>query len=310
MIKQNIIRFGQKIVSLMKKLIHAFWRCVLISWKFLMKNKRSAIVCLPIFLLLYYVIGSIVCEKIDKNTDFEVKQIDRGYMYVQAAADLIKREIDDHLFAPNLPFIFPVAVLDNMPSFQKGIIKQLQSTVHVSAAYTNDEFMKKADKLLSYPTNVWLFSKTKDFKIEPSSVAQYRKARRNLLKFNDEADYNKFLSDKVLAGIRQDLTDVQNLLENQIRSHKSKDADDVFYYAQGRLYAAYIVLKAVAKQSGADLLLILEPIKEALVLNPPYVKNGDLAAVSSPNHLLVLAYLSLKARSGVDEILKEKTNVD
>ena len=84
----------------------------------------------------------------------------------------------------------------------------------------------------------------------------------------------------------------------------------MFYYAQGRLYAAYVVLKSAAKQSGVDLSLVLEPMKEALALNPSYVKNGDLAAVSSPNHLLVLAYLSLKARSGVDEILKEKSNVD
>lgn len=309
--KENkILKQINKMKPFMKKTVEVMKKGALKIWNMLKRNRRSALVFLPIFLILYYVVGSAVSEKIDKNTNFEIKNVDKGYAYVQASADLIRREIDEHLFTPNLPFVFPAWALDNMPAFQKGIIGQLQSVAHTSALNVNSEALQKADELLSYPSEVWLFSQTKDFRIEPSSVAQYRKARRYLLKFNEHAKRDDAMFEKILAALYEDLANIQTLLEKQIATQKSGNADDVFYFSQGRLYALYVVMKAIQKDSGTDLSSVSEPMEQALNLNPTYVKNGALAGFSSPNHLLELAYFTLKARYALSELLRKAENAD
>ena len=308
--KKDIIKYAKKSVMLAKNTIGLIFRGILRCGRFLRKHKRSALFYLPILLIFYYAVGSVVSEKIDKDPNFEIKKVDKGYIYVQSMADLIKREIDEHVFTPNLPFIFPASVLDNMPAFQKGIIKQVGQIVHAMAIYTNNEALKKADDLLSYPAEVWLFSKTKDFKIEPSSVAQYRKARRQLLKFNDFANRDNVMFEKVLDAVDLSLTDIQNLLETQVYIKKSGYADDVFYFAQGRLYAVYVVLKSVGQEFDIDLDSALRAMEKALKLNPFYVKNGVPASFASPNHLLELAYFTLKSQKALDDEREKKRHVD
>ena len=162
-----------------KARLKAFCAYVRRSWK-------SIAVILPLVLLLYYTIGGYVTNTIDKNISFESKVYDRGLNVVGIGADLIKREVDDNMWTPNLPFIFPGYVLDNMPAFQTGVIQSVASSANIMSKIFDNEELKKANELLKYPPNIWILSKSDDLALAPSSGAQYRKARNALLKFNKE----------------------------------------------------------------------------------------------------------------------------
>ena len=249
-------------------------------------------------------------EKIDKDVDFEIAKEYKGYAFIQTSADLIKREIDDHMFTPNLPFFFPASVLDNMPSYQKGIIESLAGTIGFVSKSLNNKEINKASLLLHYPANVWLFSKTKDFKIEPSSAAQYRKARRNLLKFNESAVVEKKVIYQVLSAVEKNMILVEQKLQKNIDLRKRLKADNVFFWAQGNLYADFLLLKAAQKDLMFDSSSVLRPLKQGLDIKPLFVRNGKINSATTPNHLLSLAYFTLKARTELNRQIEELKNAD
>jgi len=287
-----------------------FKKRITLSIEYLKTSWKSAIVIIPTLLVLYYLLGSLLTENIDRDIHFEIKKQERGYTFVQTAADLINREIDTHMFTPNLPFIFPAYILDNMPSFQNGVIESLSHTIHqISDILISPDF-QKADVFLSYPSNVWLFSKTKDFKLEPSSTAQYRKARRNLLRFNKNAQKNPRTLIKVLQSVEEDLIKTEQVLTKQIDLKISFKSDDVFYNALGHLYSDYLLLKSVALDMPFDFLCVQKPLEKALSIDPLMIQNGDLDAIMRPNHLVELAYFTLKSRQALNSVLKRIDNAN
>ena len=297
-------------IPYIKMLKDAGKKYTLSVFRYLRKSWKSAAIIGPLLLLLYYFIGSMFVNNIDKNLQFYSRKQEKGYTFIAVTADLIKREIDDHMFTPNLPFIFPASVLDNMPSFQKGIFQSLSYLIHfVSPDITSKEF-QKADTLLQYPSNVWLFSKTKDFKIEPSSPAQYRKARRFLIKFNENTNKNAFVLQTLLSGIKQDLTQIDFLLQKSIENEKKNRADDIFYMVQGRLYVDYLLLRAVRTDMVFDCTEALRFLEKALQLEPIVVQNGKIGNSFRPNHLLELAYYTLKSNLAINIEEKGEENVD
>ena len=277
---------------------------------FLKTSWKSVAIIGPCLIILYYFIGSLTVEKIDKDINFESLKEYKGYAFIQTSADLIKREIDDHMFTPNLPFFFPASVLDNMPSYQKGIIESLANTIDFVSKSVSDTEIVKASSLLHYPANVWLFSKTKDFKIEPSSVAQYRKARRSLLKFNETAVVEKKVIYQVLSAVEKNMGLVEQKLQKNIDLRRTLKADNVFFWAQGNLYADFLLLKSAQKDLMFDSSSVLRPLKQGLDMKPLFVRNGKINSTTTPNHLLTLAYFTLKARTELNRQIEELKNAD
>jgi len=264
---------------------------------YLKNSWRSNLVIFSIVLIFYYVFGALISYKIDTNLNFKNSQT-QGYQTIQIAADLIKRETDEHLFTPNLPFIFPIYISDNMPAFQKGIFKSLQNIVRtVAKQHIQEEKIKKAQELLEYPSNVWLFSKTKDFKIAPSSVTQYRKARRYLLEFNKQVKTNSNVLTKVKSALSQDLADIGIFLEKQIPVCSFLKADDVYYEGLGRLYADYLFLKTYECGECTNVNSALKAIQNVFEFKPLFIQNGALGHAFSSNRLIELAYFALKAHT-------------
>lgn len=278
------------LLLLLKKTAAVFKKYGARLFVFLKKSWRSVLVFVPMFLIFYYVIGAALNHKIDLNLTYEPKK-SGGYVLVDLAAGLIERETDENLYTPNLPVIFPAYVLDNMPAFQKGIFKSVRAVVEVMAKNSQSPDIIKAKELLDYPFNVWLFSKTKDFKIAPSSVAQYRKAHRKLLEFNKQASPSLMLNEKIKKRLAADLSDISRFLEDEVKTAGFLKADDVYYEALGRLYADYLFLKLTPPQYGPA----LKAIEEGLSLRPIVVRNGRLGHFFGTNHLIELSYFALKA---------------
>ncbi len=268
---------------------------------YIQKSWKSLVVIVPTLIVLYYGIGSLYCEKIDKNLQFEQKNQTTTNSVFETMSRLITREIDKHMYTPNLPFVFPAYILDNMPAFQSGIMLSLSDVVHEIALQATDENLKKADELLSYPLDVWLFSKTKDFKLEPSSTAQYRKAKQFLLKVPSHV-----LSDPniVLDAVAHNLIFTEKELNEAMEIKKFRKADDAFYKAQGRLYTSYVLLKAIEQEYHILFDDVYQALEKGVVLDPLIIRNGNSGSSFSPNHLLELAYLTLKSEKALKKVIK------
>ncbi|MBQ8870499.1 MAG: DUF2333 family protein [Alphaproteobacteria bacterium] len=308
-VRDDVVKFWKFIVDnnpFTKQQFHMFAEYVRRSWK-------SIAVMFPIFLLLYYCIGGYVTNNIDKNLNFEFKQDNNKLAVIDAGAYLIKREVDENMWTPNLPFIFPGVVLDNMPSYQTGIMQTVRIWVKAMFEVNKTEELQRANELLKYPPNIWLLSKGDDLALAPSSGAQYRKAKKELLEFNKHTEEYDNLNlqsvEKILSLIENNLNEISNNLENQILEHSSDwvdfVADDIFYLNQGRIYAHYIMLKALSEdikqliietKQYENLTSVFKAMKDAIAIHPSIIRNGQLRSVFTANHLMSLNYYISKAK--------------
>jgi hypothetical protein len=285
---------------------------------FVRKSWKSIALLAPALILLYYGIGSFASNHIDKQTDLDYARSERGLTVVDAAASLIRHEVDDHLWTPNLPIIFPGYILDNMPAFQSGIIWSERVLAKTLKHSFDSKDLDKAAELLDYPTNIWLLSKKNNLSLAPSSGAQYRKARQAMLQFNEKQ--NAPIDDKafllsVLKQIQKKFGAIDASLQRQVQEESSGwfdfKADDVFYTNQGRLYGFYVFLKALA-QDYKELIVqadqyqawtsVLKTLEDGLATDPFIVRNGTPDAFLTPNHLIVLDFYTLKAQYGLAQI--------
>lgn len=108
---------------------------------------------------------------------------------------------------------------------------------------------------------------------------------------------------------------VSQKLEQSIRenSHDLIDtkADDVFYYAQGKVYAYYLLFKALGQDykdiivkhnAYANWTAMLKALEQASQIDPSIVRNGELDSFSAPNHLAALGFYVLKAETFMNKI--------
>ena len=117
-----------------KKKLHEFYlkkisKLLDIFITFLGSWWQILIISIFAFLFLYYPIGGLIVHNIDKNLDYEIKPNERKSTTLELSSFLINRETDDHIWTANLPIIFPSYFLDNMPSFQLGMISAISETI-------------------------------------------------------------------------------------------------------------------------------------------------------------------------------------
>lgn len=272
------------------------------------------------FIFLYYPLGAIVSENIDKTTDYEFHKKGSRSTTIDAMTFLIRREVYHKSWTPSLPFVFPASMLDNMPSFQLGLMSSIGTlskafAQRIDTPSQEESPLQTAAELLQYPGTIWMFSPDNNLVPAPSSNSQYRRARKQLQNYNrDLAEGRaKFITKTedlgyFLKAIQKDLAKSSHKLETQIREHSTDfydgKADDVFYYEQGKLYAYYLLLKALGTDYKEIILQhniyqpwtsLLKTLENASILSPTIVRNGELDSLLAPNHLVSLGYFNHKA---------------
>ncbi len=282
------------------------------------------------FVLLYYPLGALISENIDTDTDYELIKRGNASATVDTMSFLIRRELYAKSWTPALPFFFPAAILDNMPAFQLGLMEPISRTAGLlsakmdkSTAEPNKSPLHQAAELLQYPGTIWMFSADNKLVPAPSSNSQYRRARKQLDKYNTMLANGQALFDAspqnlayILSGIKKDMAKSDRRLAAQIRENSTSfydgKADDVFYYQQGQMYSYFLLLKALSRDFKAAIIengiyqtwtSLLKSLEDASHLSPLIVRNAELDASFSPNHLAVLGYHNRKAMLAIQNML-------
>jgi len=286
-------------------------------------------------LVVYYLGGMIWLHEIDDDPDFALASTapEGGSATVALAADLIDREINTHRWVANDPFFMPGSLLDNMPSFQQGIIAALSRfTVELADQIARtrgssqiDRDLDTASGLLKYPGTVWIFDLAVSFAPTASSESQYRRAMRALRDYNQRlsqgqatfeirADNLQATLERIAADVGSSSAAIDRHLAERSGFGLDFSADDVFYINKGRLYAYYLLLRAMTIDFGKviserDLsgpwTQMLDSFRAAATLQPWVVVNGDPAGQLLPSHLAAQGFFLLRARTQ----LKEVTNI-
>lgn len=274
------------------------------------------------FLLVYYGLGSLFVENMNVTHTYPLPKVSRNKSEVIGTlAFLINREIDKKMWTPNLPAAFPAYVLDNMPNFQIGIITAVRDGAGTIKNFVNKtpeqhKHIKKAEELLRYSPYVWIMVKKGKFGLAPSANAQYRKARMELLKYNDadfityQADFETYLTR--LSGALRRLIQKN---DNQIIEHSTAlldtKADDVFYRTRGYAFASWQIALAmgfdfkkliVQYDVYNEWTYLLSSLQKAAEFKPLYVRNGKLGGIFGANHLLVQNYYLERALVAATQI--------
>ena len=296
-----------------KDLTIKFYHLLTSSWKII------AILCVS-FIFLYFPLGGFLINDIDTNTQYEITEQKTTSSTVDMASYIINREVHEKLWTPNLPFIFPSFFLDNMPSFQLGLMSSVSNVVNLMShkvektiSVKENLYLKNAAKLLQYPGTIWMFSP--DNSLAPSANSQYKKARKNLIKFNKEflTGNNIFYKNPsdlrfFMMSISKNLNNSSLNLAKQIREESTSiidtKADDVFYYNQGKIYGYYLLIKSLG-YDYKDIIVennlyptwtsLLKALEQGSILAPMIIRNAKLDSSTAPNHLSSLAYYSSRA---------------
>ena len=298
------------------------------SWKIILT-------VVPLFLIFYYGLGSYVVENIDVKTEYKIEKNDNVPLFKTAdgMAFLVRREVDDKMWTPNLPMIFPAYVLDNMPNFQIGVInavKDIAGTLRYFKSNTEaqNKDIRAAYKLLSYAPNVWIMSRKGKFNLAPSSNSQYRKAANELRKFmrdgiyKPEADDLRLLLKKISAKLQKlTLASEEHVSENS-ETGLDRQADNLFYNHKGYAFAMWQMSKVAGRDYKEiivkndlyeDWVRMSASLQRAAEFSPLIIRNGKADSSFTPNHLLLQNYYLLRAISAAEKIrgnLSEATNAD
>ncbi len=288
----------------------------LASWWKLLLTALAALI------FLYYPLGGWMVHHIDTTTDYEINTSPDQSAAVEMMSFLVKREVSDKMWTPNLPFIFPSWFLDNMPNFQLGMMSAISKTatalskrIDKPIAAETDQPLHAAAELLRYPGTIWMFSPANKLTPVPSAGNQYKKARKQLIAYNRGLREGSIPFYKSPADLRYfvgrmtaDLRSSNAKLETAVRENSSGwidlRADDVFYYQKGKLYGYFLLFKALGRDYkdilvAADIYQpwtgMLNALEQGALLDPAIVRNGALGSVTAPNHLSEIGWFTLKA---------------
>ncbi|MDR6287887.1 MULTISPECIES: DUF2333 family protein [Inquilinus] len=287
---------------------------------------------LVILFVLYMAVGAFVVHTVDDDPDFAVASpLANGSKAVEIAAALIERETGDaHRWTANDPFFLPGSLLDNMPNYQQGIIYALSRfTAEMGdqigrsrGSSQVDPDLDRATGLLRYPGTIWLFDLSTSWAPTASSESQYRAAARALRSYNERvaagtAPFER-RADNLLQTVDRfaaDLGSQSSVIADHIEASRGwlidTRADDIFYSTKGRLYAYFLVMRALGQdfdgvlaQSGATKIWaeMVDNLREAAELQPLVVMNGRADAMFQPNHLAAQGFFLLRARTQMREL--------
>jgi hypothetical protein len=296
--------------------------------------RRTKIVVLTLLALLvvYYVGGMMWLHTIDDDPDFALESSapEGGSQAVAVTADLIDREINRHRWVANDPFFMPGSLLDNMPAYEQGIMAALSrfsieladQIARTRGSSQVDQDLNSAAGLLRYPGDVWIFNLSTSLAPTASSESQYRRAMEALRSYNERLAQGGAVfetrTDNLLATIDRFSADlgsasaaIDQQLENSSALWPNFRADDLFYSNKGRLYAYYMLLRALGVDY-ADVIRdnrldsawgqMLDNLRVAATMQPWVVVNGAPDSQMLPSHLAAQGFFLLRARTQLKEV--------
>jgi hypothetical protein len=287
---------------------------------------------LVVLLAVYFLGGALWVHEIgdDPAFDAEVVVPEGASRAVAVAADVVDREVNQHRWVANDPFFQPGYLLDNMPSYQIGIVNavgrfttELRDRVaRVRGSSAVDPDLESAAGRLNYPGDVWIFEWS-GTPVQPSSESQYRRGIEDLQRYNERLAQGKAVyerrADNLLATldrISDDLGAASAALTYEVDQGSTHfldfNADEMFYSIKGKLYAYYLILRELELDFGdvvrernlqANWAELLTSLRLGATLYPWIVSNGPLDSMATPNHLAAEGFLLLRVRTKLEEIV-------
>lgn len=274
------------------------------------------------FMVLYYPAGALLYNRIDLNPRLGETAAEDRTRALDTMASLIARETEKNVYTPNLPFFFPTSVLDNMPSFQTGVMRGVHAVVAAfSQAQGAPEPLERAAEAAGYPADVWHID---GWKPAVSSVKKYRAAKNLISAYTADVaqetapfDASPAALKTVLSGMVRDMRDGVATLDARIAKGDKKmfdtAADDDFYTVKGRIYVHFLTLrdlkndfKAVFsnKDVASEWETAMAALKKALAIQPMFVVNGSAETQFAPNHLLGLGFYLQRAQTALSDMVQ------
>jgi hypothetical protein len=261
------------------------------------------------------------------------------------AATLMDREINHTIWAPNKPWFYPIAHSTNMINYQRGV----QYAVARWAVEMSDLLGRERG---SGEADVDLITASGRFKFDPSAfllpsaVHQYKEGIAALVSYNQrlaagQAKYDKIASnlslfiDRVSKDLGSqsatielmvlspgDLTDAEksHLSDNQRAvleangGYFDSRATETFFATKGRMYAYYMLLKAIGDDYH-DILVeknalyhwenMLLSLRSGATLHKFFIANGEPGSYLVPSDIAVQGFFLLRA----DKQLKELADI-
>ena len=291
---------------------------------------KWGLLTLLVFVLLYYPVGMLVMHRIGDDTAFTVETPKGGSRAVAVAEGLIRREVVVHSWTPNDPFIFPSWLLDNLPNFQVGIrdalsrfaIEMADKIGRTRGSSTVDRDLEDAAGRLKYSPYVWLWDVSVSIWPTAPTEDQYRGAMRAFARYNTRlaagnavfdrrADNLQTFIDRVNADLGSDSSVIADRIEKHGGQIFDTQSDDLFYRTKGRVYGYYLLIKAlgedfkpVIQERNAQQVWdqMLHSLRQAAIIHPLIVRNGDPDSLLMPNHLSTLGFYLLRARTQLKEV--------
>ena len=285
--------------------------------------------------VIYYPLGMIWSHKIDDDTTAPMAMVTAnakagGSRAVDMVSYLIEREVDNHGWVMNDPFLKASSLLDNMPNYQQGMMNafsrfsielrdQIGRTRGSSAA---DSDLETAAGLLPYPGDVWIFNFSTSWLPTASAEQQYRKAKTALDIYNARlaegvavyerrADNLEATLDRIAKDVGASTAAVENHIRERSHDWIDFEAADLFYNIKGQAYGYYMILLGLRQDyqsviAGKELSQayeqMLESFKQVAVLDPLMVTNGAPDNMIFANHLAVQGFYLMRARTQLQEV--------
>ena len=307
----------------LKKIARKIWRNLKKILINMARHWRFLTVFVPLFLLMYYGLGGMIVENIDVKNEYKPHTEPLlGMETAESMSFLLKRELDDKMWTPNIPIIFPAYVLDNMPNFQIGMVRAVRDIAcsvknFKSDAVNQSENIKAACKYLNYSPRIWIMSRKSKFNLAPSANTQYRKAAAELHKFAKNGVFKPQAMDLdiVLQKINKALHGIVARNETQQQENSAEwldfNSDNLFYYGKGYAFALWQIGKVLGTDFKETILAddiytewtyFVNSLKKAAELKPFRVRNGRPESMWSPNHLIMQNYYLQRAMIAVEKI--------
>jgi hypothetical protein len=286
-----------------------------------------------LLLVLGLPVGMAVTHRIDDDLGFQAPVADLppgGSRTVGMIAALVHRETDVNRWVANDPWFMPGHWLDNMPNFQQGMFAALARTTaelrdrlgRTRGTSQEDPDLREAAGLLQFPGDKWVIDLATSPWPQTTSEAQYRRARKALLAYNDRLSGGRAVLERradnlleTLDRIALDLGASAAALDQRIAEHGGRvfdpRADDVFYSIKGQSYGYAIVLRALAEDFDALMrergiatlwAQMLASLDHAARMDPLVVINAAPDGILLPSHLAAQGFYVLRARAQMREI--------
>ena len=281
--------------------------------------------------LLYYPVGALVIQNVDDDPQFAAPDVTPGEsLAVATAAALVSREVDIHTWTPMQPFFMPSGLLDNMPNFQRGVMAALgrfgtelmDQLGRTRGSSQSDRDLEQARGFLNEQPNIWIWQPSVSLMPSATSAQKYRAGRDKLLAYNKRlaagqavferrADNLQALLDRMASDTGSDSAVIDQHIIEYAGDLLDVGCDDIFYFNKGRLYANYLLLRALGRDFEGVIrekgltnawTAMVETFRIAAALQPWIVWNGYSDGLLIPNHLAAQGFYLLRARTQLREI--------